>query len=56
MSPNLNPTMTAEARIKLAEVRQAVQQLRLLHHTLRHPHIDGCVECISLAWLKDNGF
>jgi len=48
--------MTTEQKIALAEVRSAVQQLRQIHHTLRHEHIEGCAECITLAWLRDKGF
>lgn len=50
------PEVSAQTRVKLAEIRRAVRELRQVHHMLRHPHVDGCVECVMLAWLKDEGF
>jgi hypothetical protein len=48
--------MDSQSAIKLDEVRRAVQELRKIHHRLRHPYQDGCAECVSLAWLKGQGF
>ena len=48
--------MTAAVKIKLAEIREVTTSLRRVHHELRHPYIEGCVECVMLKWLEDNGF
>ena len=48
--------MEPQEAIKLDEIARAVQELRQVHHGLRHPYTRGCAECVYLRWLRDNGF
>lgn len=51
-----NTREAAVTDIAIAQVRHAVQELRKIHHHLRHEHTDKCAECVNLAWLETQGF